>query len=127
MGRRAGWDRSPSASTRLPTGCNPNTTAGDTWADQLVLEPVLPSAFIVTPAGSSTYDSAVISQAEVVSTTPQTVVYTIDPKAVWSDGVPITAADFIYAWQPAARPHRSPGRHRRQRGLAPSGTATSSR
>ena len=23
----------------------------------------------------------------------------INPKAVWSDGVPVSAADFIYAWQ----------------------------
>ncbi len=25
--------------------------------------------------------------------------YTLNPKAVWSDGVPITAKDFIYAWE----------------------------
>ena len=24
--------------------------------------------------------------------------YTLNPKAVWSDGVPITAKDFEYAW-----------------------------
>ncbi len=23
----------------------------------------------------------------------------VNPKAVWSDGVPVTADDFIYAWQ----------------------------
>ena len=34
----------------------------------------------------------------MVSTKPQTVVYILNPKAVWSDGVPITAKDFIYAW-----------------------------
>ena len=84
---------------QAPTGCNPNSATGNTWASQLVLEPVLPSAFVVSPGGDSIYDSAVISQAEVVSTSPQTVVYTISPQAVWSDGVAITAADFIYAWQ----------------------------
>lgn len=84
---------------QAPTGCNPDSATGSTWADHLVLEPVLPSAFIVGPGGTSTYDSAVISQAEVVSTDPQTVVYTINPKAVWSDGVAITSADFVYAWQ----------------------------
>lgn len=80
-----------------PTGCNPNT-AGDTWAERLVLEPVLPSAFIVGDNDQSQPDSAVIEQAELQSLTPETVVYTINPKAVWSDGVPVTAADFIYAW-----------------------------
>ena len=34
-----------------------------------------------------------------MSINPQTIVYTINPKAVWSDGVPITAADFKYAWE----------------------------
>ena len=89
---------------QAPTGCNPNLTAEDTWANQLVLEPVLPSAFVIGPGGSPSYDSAVITQAEVVSTTPQTVVYTINPKAVWSDGTPITATDFLYAWHEQRAP-----------------------
>ena len=82
-----------------PTGCNPNTAAGDTWADRLVLEPVLPSSFVVNGNDQSVYDAAVITQAELQSTSPETVVYTINPKAVWSDGAPITAADFIYTWE----------------------------
>lgn len=82
-----------------PTGCNPDTAAGDTWADRLLLEPVLPSAFLVGTDGQPGYDSAVISQAELQSTNPETVVYTINPKAVWSDGRPITATDFTYTWK----------------------------
>ena len=84
---------------QAPTGCNPNTATGDTLADHLVLSEVLPSAFAVDNLGNSVYDPALIVQAELQSTNPETVVYTINPKAVWSDGVPITAADFIYAWQ----------------------------
>jgi len=34
-----------------------------------------------------------------VTTNPQTVTYTINPKAVWQDGTPINADDFIYNWQ----------------------------
>lgn len=84
---------------QAPTGCNPNSATGDTWADQLILEPVLPSAFVIGPGDTPTYDSAVIDQAEVVSTNPQTVVYTINPLAVWSDGLPISATAFIFAWE----------------------------
>jgi len=84
---------------QAPTGCNPNSLTGNTWANHLALEPVLPSAFVTSPSGQSIYDSAVITQAEVQSLSPQTVVYSINPKAVWSDGVAITAADFVYAWQ----------------------------
>ena len=82
-----------------PTGCNPNTATGNTLADHLVLSAVLPSAFVVNNLGSSEYNPALIVQAELQSTKPQTVVYSINPKAVWSDGVPITATDFIYTWQ----------------------------
>jgi len=84
---------------QAPTGCNPNTASGNTYADRLVLSLVLPGATAVYGTGASGYDSALIVQAELQSTSPETVVYTINPKAVWSDGVPITAADFIYAWQ----------------------------
>jgi peptide/nickel transport system substrate-binding protein len=84
---------------QAPTGCNPNTASGDTEADRLVLSLVLPSAFVVDESGDAQYDRALIEQAELESTSPETVVYTINPKAVWSDGTPITAADFIYAWQ----------------------------
>ncbi len=83
---------------QAPTGCNPNTTTGNTWATRLVLAPVLPSAFVVDDNGNSVGNQALATSAELVSTKPQTIVYTLNPKAVWSDGVPITAADFIFAW-----------------------------
>jgi peptide/nickel transport system substrate-binding protein len=83
---------------QAPTGCNPNTASGDTWADRLLLEPVLPSAFNVNTKGQAVYNPGLITQAELQSTSPETVVYTINPKAVWSDGDPITATDFVYTW-----------------------------
>jgi peptide/nickel transport system substrate-binding protein len=92
---------------QAPTGCNPNTGSGDTWANRLVLEPVLPSAFNVDANGQATYDPALINQAELQSTNPETVVYDINPKAVWSDGKAVTASDFVYTWQQERR-HRAP-------------------
>jgi peptide/nickel transport system substrate-binding protein len=82
-----------------PTGCNPHTPAGDSTGTRLVLSGVLPSPYIVDSDGSLTQNSNLISQAELVSTKPETIVYTLSPHAIWADGVPITAADFIYAWQ----------------------------
>jgi peptide/nickel transport system substrate-binding protein len=86
--------------TQSPTGCNPHTTAGDTPATQLVLNAVLPSPFMVGANGKVEPNPNLLlnNHAEVVSTKPQTIVYLLNPKAVWSDGVPITAKDFIYAW-----------------------------
>jgi peptide/nickel transport system substrate-binding protein len=86
--------------TQSPSGCNPHTTAGDTPATQLVLNAVLPSPFFVNASGVVEQNANLLvgNQAELVSTKPETIVYTLNPKAVWSDGVPITAKDFIYAW-----------------------------
>ena len=87
--------------TESPTGCNPNTAAGDTPGTQTVLAGVLPSPFVpdvVNSASEPMANSELIVSAEPVSLKPLTIVYTLNPKAVWSDGVPITAADFKYAW-----------------------------
>jgi peptide/nickel transport system substrate-binding protein len=84
-----------------PTGCNPNTPSGDTPGTQTVLAAVLPSPFVpnVMNADGTPTSEDLIESAEPVSISPQTIVYTLNPKAVWSDGVPITAADFKYAWE----------------------------
>jgi peptide/nickel transport system substrate-binding protein len=82
-----------------PTGCNPNTPAGDTPGTLTVLGAVLPSPFVVDNAGQPTANSDLIVSSELISTKPETIVYTLNPKAVWSDGVPITADDFKYAWE----------------------------
>jgi peptide/nickel transport system substrate-binding protein len=84
--------------TQGPTGCNPNTPAGDTAGTRTVLGAVLPSPFYVNAQGMPTANPDLIIQSELVSTKPETIVYTLNPKAVWSDGVAITADDFVYAW-----------------------------
>jgi peptide/nickel transport system substrate-binding protein len=81
-----------------PSGCNPNTVVGDTPTTRLLLAGVLPSPFTVNAAGAVTPNPNLILQSELVNTKPETIVYTLNPKARWSDGVAITAADFAYAW-----------------------------
>ena len=82
-----------------PTGCNPHTLSGDSPGTQTVLDAVLPSPFVAGPDGSPVPNSAFIESAESVNLDPQTIVYSLNPKAVWSDGVAITASDFEYAWE----------------------------
>jgi peptide/nickel transport system substrate-binding protein len=84
--------------TQGPTGCNPNTPAGDTPGTRTLLGAVLPSPYYVDAQGMPTPNPNLTTQSELVSTKPETIVYTLNPKAVWSDGVPITADDFVYAW-----------------------------
>jgi peptide/nickel transport system substrate-binding protein len=64
-----------------------------------ILDQTLPRVFVVQPNLQPVLNTEVVTSASVVKTSPQTVVYQINPKAVWSDGVPISASDFIYNWQ----------------------------
>ena len=80
-------------------GFNPNTPWGAASSTPTLLDAVLPSAYVTNPALVPVVNSNLLLSVETTSTTPLTIQYVINPKAVWSDGVPVTAADFIYAWQ----------------------------
>ncbi len=58
-----------------------------------------PSAFYTEPDGAKVLNTSLLVSATEVSSRPQTVVYQINPRAVWSDGTPVTYADFVYNWQ----------------------------
>jgi peptide/nickel transport system substrate-binding protein len=64
-----------------------------------IMDQVWPDVYVIQPNATVALDTNVVTSAKVTSTNPQTIVYQINPKAVWSDGVPINAADFIYNWQ----------------------------
>lgn len=82
----------------VPTNLNAHTVAGDTAGGLAVGNAIWPQSYQVAPGQNVTIDNHLLDSAEVVSVSPQTVVYRINPRAVWSDGVPIRAADFIYLW-----------------------------
>jgi glutathione transport system substrate-binding protein len=66
---------------------------------QEVLDPVWPSVFITPPNLKPTTDKNVVTSVKMTKKSPQTIVYKINKKAKWSDGVPISVADFVYNWQ----------------------------
>jgi peptide/nickel transport system substrate-binding protein len=80
-------------------GFNPNTPAGAASTTPALLSAVLPSAYVMNAKMVPVVNSALLLSVEVQSTSPLTIEYVINPAAVWSDGVPFSAADFIYAWQ----------------------------
>jgi peptide/nickel transport system substrate-binding protein len=82
----------------VPTTLNDHTVAGDDAATREVASLVWAQVFQVAPNMSPTLDTDVVDSAEVVNVDPQTVVYQINPKAVWSDGTPVSSQDFVYAW-----------------------------
>ncbi|NEW44383.1 ABC transporter family substrate-binding protein [Nocardia cyriacigeorgica] len=54
----------------------------------------MPSAFQSDAAGKLTVDHDYFTSIELTNTNPQQITYTINPKAVWSDGSPITWEDM---------------------------------
>ena len=54
----------------------------------------MPRAFFISSAGEPSVNTDYFTNVELTGTEPQEVTYTINPKAVWSDGAPITWEDI---------------------------------
>jgi|SRR5271157_50257 len=80
-------------------GFNQLTVADNAFVLGQMMDQVWPSVYNILPNLSLALNTNVVTSATLTSTNPQTVVYQINPKATWSDGVPISAQDFIYNWQ----------------------------
>ncbi len=59
-----------------------------------MMKATLPRAFTLGPDGSTTVDTDYFTSVKLTGTNPQVVTYTINPKAVWSDGTPVTWRDI---------------------------------
>jgi peptide/nickel transport system substrate-binding protein len=80
-------------------GFNINFVNDNEFVLQEIMDQVWPSVFITQPGLTESVNKDLVTSAAVTKTSPQTIVYNINPKATWSDGTPISAADFIYNWQ----------------------------
>jgi len=80
-------------------GFNINNANDTEFVLQEVMNQVAPQVYVTQPDLKQVLDTDYVTSAKVTSSSPQTVVYQINPKAVWSDGTPISADDFIYFWQ----------------------------
>lgn len=80
-------------------GFNPGTPAGADSSTPTLLSSVLPSAYTILPNLTTVLNSDLLTGTKVTSVSPLTIQYVLNPAAVWSDGVPVSAEDFIYAWK----------------------------
>lgn len=78
---------------------NLTSSEGNVFETGMVLKGVLPSTFISQPDLTFKMNEDVLESAEQTNDDPQTIVYKIKQDAVWSDGTPISADDFIYNWK----------------------------
>ena len=87
------------AAEQEPTGLNNSTSRDNGFAVYDIVINMLPQAFHAQPDFTVKMDEAFLDSAEQISEDPQTIVYKIKQNAVWSDGTPISADDFIYLWE----------------------------
>ncbi|MQA15051.1 MAG: ABC transporter family substrate-binding protein [Pseudonocardiaceae bacterium] len=59
----------------------------------------MPQVFRIQPDATATVDNRYMESVQLTSTDPQTITYTINPAATWSNGRPITWEDFRAQWQ----------------------------
>jgi peptide/nickel transport system substrate-binding protein len=86
------------AGEQEPTGLNwLQSEDGVAWTARF-MQLVWPAATWQLPDGSLVERDEFVTY-ELTGRDPQTIEYTIDEDAVWSDGTPITADDFVFTWE----------------------------
>jgi len=78
----------------MPSNFNTLNLDGNEADTAGVLRPTMPRAFVISPDGSMKVNNDYFTNVELTTTDPQVVTYTINPKATWSDGAPITWEDI---------------------------------
>ncbi|WP_431939517.1 ABC transporter family substrate-binding protein [Nocardia grenadensis] len=81
------------AATSYPEQWNPMQIDSD-GESASIMRPMMPRAFATDAAGSISVNTDFFTSVELTNSEPQQVTYTINPKAVWSDGSPITWEDI---------------------------------
>jgi peptide/nickel transport system substrate-binding protein len=78
----------------FPPNFNEMNIDGNTADVASIVSPTLPGAFITQADGSLKLNTDYFTAAELTGASPQVVTLTINPKAVWSDGAPMTWEDI---------------------------------
>ncbi|MBB4688521.1 ABC transporter family substrate-binding protein [Amycolatopsis jiangsuensis] len=76
---------------------NVTSAEGNVFETGEVTKGLLPYTFYSTPDLKPVLNKDFVESADLQD--PTTIVYKINPKAVWSDGTPLSADDFVYNWK----------------------------
>ena len=87
------------ASDQQLGGFNNQTSKDNKASLAYIVLNVYPQAFRTLPNFEVVPDKNLLDSAEQTKDSPQTIVLKIKKEAVWSDGTPISADDFIYNWE----------------------------
>jgi peptide/nickel transport system substrate-binding protein len=98
------YDQVPSGGTlrypidSYPPNFNINEIDGNDININNIMTATLPVVWHFDAGGNPILNTDVVDKAEQTSTSPQTIHYHINSKAVWSDDTPITYKDFVGMW-----------------------------
>ena len=84
---------------QLPINWNSNQVNGPLGDNLTIQEPLLLNGLAFEPDGTWKVDENVIESAEIASKDPLKIDVKLNPKAVWSDGKPITFQDMVDTWK----------------------------
>lgn len=77
--------------------------AGASWGVYTMAAHTMPRSWDFDPKTSELVPSVLLAgEPKLDKGPPQKVTYKLNPKAVWSDGQPITSADYKYTWEQIA-------------------------
>jgi len=79
----------------FPANFNINEVDGGVVGTADIMRATLPELWHYKADGTPTLNKDVVDSASSTTTAPQLAKYHINPKAVWSDGTPITYKDFV--------------------------------
>lgn len=86
--------------SEFPSQWNQNHVDGNLAVVEKVISAIMPRPFVADQRGEVTANPDYLTAAEVTETEPrQVVTLTLNPKAKWSDGKPITWRDYQAQWQ----------------------------
>lgn len=83
----------------FPPNYNINEIDGNDLNISNIMNAVLPVVWHFDAGSNPILNTDVVDKAEQTSTSPQTIHYHLNPKAVWSDGTAIGANDFASMWK----------------------------
>lgn len=82
------------AISELPENYNTNELDGTSLDTSFIETAMMPNSFVADAKGNLSVNHDYFTDIRLLPGSPQRVVFTLNPKAVWTDGTPITWADL---------------------------------
>src|SRR4051812_45457504 len=84
----------------MPANFNYGQIDGTVLDGAFIINAIMPLIFTFDASATPKYDPDYLTaEPKLVSSPKQVVTYELNPKAVWYDGTPITAADYLAQWK----------------------------